>query len=100
MADEFTVERSDGPTPNGGDYAIAIKDATGAIVEISEHLADGTEIMRTYADRLSGGGDPAEPVALFWSRFPTMTAARAAFRSEPCIYVQTDNSGNALRVGM
>jgi hypothetical protein len=41
-------ERVDGPTPNGGAYAIVIGDADGYIYEISEHLADGTVITRTY----------------------------------------------------
>jgi hypothetical protein len=46
---EFHTERIDGPTPNGGAYAIAIKDGDGNVYEITEYLDDGTAVMRTYA---------------------------------------------------
>lgn len=46
---EFHTERVDGPTPNGGAYAIAITDADGNVYEITEYLDDGTVVMRTYA---------------------------------------------------
>jgi hypothetical protein len=44
----MTGERSDGPTPHGGAYAVLYRDPDGAPREIVEHAADGTEIMRTY----------------------------------------------------
>jgi hypothetical protein len=41
-------DRIDGPTPNGGDYAILLRDAEGNPVEIVEFAADGSVVMRTY----------------------------------------------------
>ena len=49
-------ERSDGPTPNGGAYALAYFSKAGGpalrgdadAVEIVEYTADGREIFRTY----------------------------------------------------
>lgn len=41
-----------------------------------------------------------EPIRLTWHRFAKLTAARDAFRKEPCIYVTTDKLGYALRVGV
>jgi hypothetical protein len=54
---EPTSERLDGPTPNGGTYAVAyFRDATGApavksraaSIEIVEYSPDGDEVSRTY----------------------------------------------------
>lgn len=45
----MTGERSDGPTPHGGAYAVLYRDSNGDPREIVEYAADGTEIMRTYA---------------------------------------------------
>jgi hypothetical protein len=41
-----------------------------------------------------------EQVVLKWHQFPKMSAARAQFPSEPCVYVQADRRGRAVRVGM
>jgi hypothetical protein len=41
-------DRVDGPTPNGGEYAILLRDADGNPVEIVEFAADGSVIIRTY----------------------------------------------------
>ena len=38
-------------------------------------------------------------VLLAWSRFERLTAARAAFKLIPCLYVQTDASRQILRIG-
>ena len=38
-------------------------------------------------------------VTLRWQRFSTLTAARSAFGKTPCVYVQADKAGRALRVG-
>jgi hypothetical protein len=51
------IERRDGPTPNGGAYAIAAFTRNGqpcsqdaaTEVEITEYAADGVAICRTYA---------------------------------------------------
>jgi hypothetical protein len=39
-------------------------------------------------------------IQLVWQRFPRLTAARAAFARQPCIYVTADKSDNAIRVGL
>jgi hypothetical protein len=52
----FPPERSEGPTPNGGAYALAYFSKAGCpavrgeadAVEIVEYTADGREIFRTY----------------------------------------------------
>ena len=36
---------------------------------------------------------------LLWSRYSTLTAAREAFSTTSCVYVQTDSHANPLRVG-
>lgn len=55
----MTQERTEGPTPHGGAYAIAYyQDANGqpadkadaVAVEIIEYNADGVEVWRTYAE--------------------------------------------------
>jgi hypothetical protein len=55
---DATSERTDGPTPNGGAYAVVHwRDADGnpttkgraVTAEIHEYAADGREIARTYA---------------------------------------------------
>lgn len=54
-------ERIEGPTPNGGAYAVAIfsrdgkpaEKADATAVEITEYAADGTALLRTYG-RLTG----------------------------------------------
>jgi hypothetical protein len=38
-------------------------------------------------------------VALMWTRFASLTAARQVFGSTPCVYVQADPEGHAIRVG-
>jgi hypothetical protein len=38
-------------------------------------------------------------VRLTWTRFESLTAARRAFGSVPCVYVQADREGHAVRVG-
>lgn len=38
-------------------------------------------------------------VLLAWSRFERLTAARAAFKLVPCLYVQTDRDRQILRIG-
>lgn len=59
-ASKQTTERVDGPTPNGGAYAIAhYRDQHGRpcaktdahATEIVEHAADGRELHRTYMQR-------------------------------------------------
>jgi hypothetical protein len=59
-------ERTDGPTPAGGTYAVAFfRDAAGApcpkaraaTVEVVEFAADGTPLARTYAE-VRGPGPP------------------------------------------
>jgi hypothetical protein len=46
----------------------------------------------------------AEPttttIELTWRRFESMTAARAAFKTVPCVYAQADPEGRAVRVGL
>jgi len=44
---EFTVERI-GLTPAGGVHSVAVADAAGQIVEITEYDEDGRDILRTY----------------------------------------------------
>jgi hypothetical protein len=44
-------ERTEGPTPGGGAYAVAYRGADGSIVEIVEFAADRTAPHRTYAGR-------------------------------------------------
>lgn len=60
-----TRERSEGPTPNGGAYAIAYyrdeegapaPKATAAAVEIVEFDADDRPVFRTYATLRSAPG--------------------------------------------
>ena len=41
-------ERVDGPTPNGGAYAVGYYDETGHLIEVVEYDADGEQIFRTY----------------------------------------------------
>jgi hypothetical protein len=59
MTDTMAEERIEGPTPNGGAYALAYFSAGGVPVEdqaqadaaeVIEFTADSAEIMRTYAD--------------------------------------------------
>jgi hypothetical protein len=38
-------------------------------------------------------------VRLTWQRFDSLTAARLAFKTTPCVYVQADREGRAVRVG-
>lgn len=38
-------------------------------------------------------------VRLTWTRFESLTAARRAFGSASCVYVQADREGHAVRVG-
>jgi hypothetical protein len=38
-------------------------------------------------------------ILLAWSRFERLTAARAAFKLVPCLYVQTDSNRQILRIG-
>jgi hypothetical protein len=38
-------------------------------------------------------------VALMWTRFASLTAARQVFGSTPCVYVQADREAHAIRVG-
>jgi len=40
-----------------------------------------------------------ETVTLHWHRFNKLTDARRQFRATPCVYMQTDHGGTALRVG-
>lgn len=49
MVDE-RVERIEGPTPNGGDYAVLYRGLAGGAYEIVEYKKDGTEVFRTYFD--------------------------------------------------
>ena len=56
----MTAERIEGPTPNGGAYAILYRDSNGNPVEIVEYNAHGSERMRTYA-RLSTERQMIEP---------------------------------------
>ena len=45
--------------------------------------------------------EPSQAIRLVWQRFAKLTAARDAFRNQPCIYVTTtDKLGNAIRVGV
>src|SRR5215212_5568388 len=39
------------------------------------------------------------PVVLRWQRFERLTDGRLAFGDSPCVYVQADSDGRALRVG-
>lgn len=41
-----------------------------------------------------------ESIILTWRRFASLTAARAEFKNTPCIYVQADREGRAIRIGM
>jgi len=45
---KFTVQEHIGPTPAGGVRSVAVVDAAGRIVEITEYDADGEAILRTY----------------------------------------------------
>jgi hypothetical protein len=45
---EFTVQEHVGPTPAGGVRSVAVTNAAGRVVEITEYDADGQEILRTY----------------------------------------------------
>ena len=47
-ASEFTIEEHIGPTPAGGVRSVAVVNAAGQIVEITEYDADGQDIQRTY----------------------------------------------------
>jgi hypothetical protein len=38
-------------------------------------------------------------VRLAWTRFESLTAARRVFASDPCVYVQAECEGRAVRVG-
>ena len=40
------------------------------------------------------------PIRLVWQRFAKLTAARAAFPRQPCIYVTANKLRNAIRVGV
>ena len=35
-----------------------------------------------------------------WKRYKRLTVARSEFSDKSCVYVQTDSSGNPIRVGM
>ena len=39
------------------------------------------------------------PVTLSWERFEKLTDARRSFPTQPCVYVQADREGRAVRVG-
>lgn len=41
-----------------------------------------------------------EPVTLEWQRFHKLTAARQQFAKTPCVYIQADQDGHPIRVGM
>jgi hypothetical protein len=65
MAADATSERIDGPTPNGGAYAVASwRDGSGnpttkdraVSAEVVEYAADGRGLARTYAATGRGGG--------------------------------------------
>jgi hypothetical protein len=45
---ELAVEEHIGPTPAGGVRSVAVFNAAGQIVEITEYDADGQAIQRTY----------------------------------------------------
>ena len=38
-------------------------------------------------------------VQLIWQRFESLTAARAAYKTIPCVYAQADRDGRVVRVG-
>jgi hypothetical protein len=42
----------------------------------------------------------ATTIELTWRRFESMTAARAAFKTVPCVYAQADPEGRVVRVGL
>lgn len=42
---------------------------------------------------------PTATVTLDWQCFPSMTAARDAFRDSPCVYAQANDDGVVVRVG-
>ncbi len=47
----------------------------------------------------AGGTMAAIRVEPPWSRFAKLTAAREAFPTQACVYVQTDSGGRPLRIG-
>lgn len=62
-----TRQRTEGPTPNGGQYAVAyFRDAQGNPcardqaqgIEVIEYDKDGNAIFRTYMERLGSEGVP------------------------------------------
>ncbi len=55
-------ERTEGPTPAGGAYAIAYRHDDGSM-EIVEFESDGHEIRRTYSAPPRPAGDDAGPGA-------------------------------------
>ena len=64
MTDHPTPERSEGPTPAGGAYAVALRDDQGRIVEIIEYDAEGNQLMRTYVrDEAPSTATPREEQA-------------------------------------
>lgn len=53
----MTAKRVEGPTPNGGAYAILYMDAHDRSIEIVEYDAEGRDLMRTYVAQSDAGGD-------------------------------------------
>ena len=49
MIQAIQAERIEGPTPNGGAYALAYRD--GDFTEIVEYDASGNQVFRTYLER-------------------------------------------------
>lgn len=55
-----TTKRIEGPTPNGGAYAIAVTDDEGN-VEVTEYDQDGKPVARPYGMSTTSVGDrPAD----------------------------------------
>lgn len=67
MTPTMADERINGPTPAGGDYAIAsffrdgvdVPKEEATEIEITEYSADGRVLKRTYGNRTGGSPDPA-----------------------------------------
>ncbi len=41
-----------------------------------------------------------EPLTLKWQKFQKLTEARLKFAKTPCMYIQADQNGHPIRVGM
>jgi len=63
----------------------------------------GGGVDKLAVEKCSGppfrGAGQMESFKLIWHRFPSFVAAGTVFRGKGCIYLQTDATGNILRVG-